>query len=82
MNPEQQLKSVYISESALDDPVTEQIINQLPRRIWKIVADGYDISSEIRGINPKRFYILPALKGKRSKSVPAQPQVTYAVAIR
>jgi len=70
MNPEQQLKSVYISESALDDPVTEQIINQLPRRIWKIVADGYDISSEIRGINPKQVLYLTRSKGEAVKECP------------
>jgi len=70
MNPEQRLKSVYISESSLNDPVTDQIINNLPRRIRKIVADDYDISSEIRGINPKQVLYLTRSKGETIKKCP------------
>jgi len=70
MNPEQWLKSVYISESSLNDPVTNQIITRLPRRIWKIVADDHDISDEVRGVNPKRVLYLTRSKGEIVKKCP------------
>ena len=70
MNPEQRLKSIYISESALKDPVTNQIINQLPRRICKIVADDYAVANEIRGINPKQVLYLTRSKGETVKRCP------------
>jgi spore photoproduct lyase len=70
MNPERRLRSVYISESSLNDPVTDQIISRLPRRIQKIVADDHDISSEIRGANPKQVLYLTRSKGETVKKCP------------
>ena len=61
---------IFITESALKDAVTGAIIEKYPGRIQKVVPDDYDISEDVRGMDPKRVLYLTHSKGDVVKGCP------------
>ncbi|MCD6205167.1 MAG: DNA photolyase [Candidatus Marinimicrobia bacterium] len=67
MNHNSRFKRVYITEPALDDPVTESILSKFPRRIQKIIPDNASIDEDL---DPKRILLLTRSRGEVVKGCP------------
>jgi len=54
----------------MQDAVTREILSRFPLRIQKVIPDNYDISNDVRGIDPKQVLLLTQSKGELVKSCP------------
>ncbi|MBN2600468.1 MAG: DNA photolyase [Candidatus Marinimicrobia bacterium] len=63
MNYNHQFRRIYISESSLQDSVTQEILNKMPSRIQRIIPDTYSFAEEVRDLDPKTVLLLTRSKG-------------------
>lgn len=70
MNRNNCYKQIYISESSLQDRVTEAILSRYPRRIQRVIRDDADLAAETAGLDPKTVLWLTRSKGDVVKSCP------------
>lgn len=70
MNYNHQFRRIYISESSLQDSVTQEILNKMPSRIQRIIPDTYSFAEEVRDLDPKTVLLLTRSKGDIVKGCP------------
>lgn len=69
MNHNNRFERIYITKSALNDPVTEKILKKFPSRIQRIISDDTAIPSD-ENLDPKRVLLLTRSRGELVKGCP------------
>jgi len=70
MNHNNRFQRVYITESALHDSVTNDILNKFPSRIQRVIPDDYNFAKDVCDFDPKTVLLLTRSRGDIVKGCP------------
>ena len=70
MNHNNRFQRVYITESALQDSVTGDILSKFPSQIQRIIPDDYNFTADVCDLDPKTVLLLARSQGDIVKGCP------------